>query len=39
MKQKRAWIVSNALEMTLLSVGGAFMIVAGVIASLFAGIN
>jgi len=37
-KQKRAWIVSNALEMTLLSVGGAFVIVAVVLAS-FVGMN
>jgi hypothetical protein len=37
-KQKRAWIVSNALEMTLLSVGGTFVIVAVVIAS-FVGLN
>ena len=32
-KQKRAWISSNALEVTLLGVGGAFVIAAAVIAS------
>jgi len=37
-KQKRAWIASNALEMTLLSVGGTFVIVAAVLAS-FVGLN
>ena len=37
-KKKRAWISSNALEVTLLGVGSAFVIVAAVIAS-FAGIG
>lgn len=33
MKQKRAWVSDNALEVVLLSMGGSFVLFASVIAS------
>lgn len=38
MKQKRAWISANALEVVMLSMGGSFVIVASVLAS-FVGLS
>ena len=38
MKQKRAWVTANALEVAMLALGGSFVIVASVLAS-FVGLN
>ena len=38
MKQKRAWVSANALEVVMLSIGGSFVLMATVIAS-FVGLS